>query len=125
MTPMWADVDSSESPHNHLFGFLNEFIYYYYYAGNYTKLCTIQADLSGVPLLPQPKVAGQGSFYSVDCDIILLFGLTELKAQLAWQENVSRLHTLFNPIDFGLILRAAYREQRNGKFQEKKLFLLP
>ena len=63
----------------------------YYFAGNYTKLCTIEADLSGVPLLPQPKVAGQGSFYSVDCDIILLFGLTELKAQLAWQENVSRL----------------------------------
>ena len=26
VTPMWADVDSSESPHNHLSGILNEFI---------------------------------------------------------------------------------------------------
>ena len=95
--PIWADVDSSRSSHDHLFGIIN-----YYFAGNYTKLCTIEADLSGVPLLPQPKVAGQGSFYSVDCDIILLFGLTELKAQLAWQENVSSLHTLFNPMDFGI-----------------------
>jgi histidyl-tRNA synthetase len=28
-------------------------------------------------------------FYQVDFDIILLFGLTELKAQIAYMENVS------------------------------------
>jgi len=88
VTPMWEDVD----------------------ANNYTKLCTIEADLSRVPLVPRPKVTGQGSFYSIDCEIILLFGMTELKAQVAWKENVSGLHMLFNPINFGLKLRVIFRE---------------
>ena len=59
------------------------------FAANYTKLCTIEADLSGVPLLPQPKAVGQGTYYSVDYDFVLLLGMTELKAQIAWRENVS------------------------------------
>jgi len=63
--PRWEDVDAT----------------------NYTKLCTIEADLSGVPLLPQPKAVGQGTYYSVDYDFVLLLGMTELKAQIAWREN--------------------------------------
>ena len=59
------------------------------FADNYTKLCTIEADLSGAPILTQPKASGKGSFYTVKYDIILLFGTTELQAQLAWRENVS------------------------------------
>ena len=59
--------------------------------------------------------------YRVDFDIILLFGMTELQAQLAWTENVSGLHMLLNPIDFGLILRVVFREMRNGEFLKKKL----
>ena len=39
----------------------------------------------------QPKVIGEGSYYRAKFDIILLFGTTELKAQLAWEENVSRV----------------------------------
>ena len=71
---------------------------------NYTKLCTIEADLSRAPMLTIPKATGKGSFYRVDYDIVLLFGMTELKAQLAWTKNVSDLHILFNPTDIGLIL---------------------
>jgi hypothetical protein len=57
-------------------------------------------------MFTSPKSIGKGSFYSVNFDIILLFGLTELKAQVAWEENVSHLHSmLFNPKDVGLILR--------------------
>ena len=53
-------------------------------------------DLSQVlQLLPQRKATGNGSFYRFDYDIILLFGMTELKAQIAWKENVSGLHMLF------------------------------
>ena len=52
-------------------------------------LCTIEADLSRVRLFPRPKASGQGNFYRVDYDIILLFGLTELNAQIAWKEDVS------------------------------------
>ena len=88
-------------------------------ADNYTKLCTIEADLSRVPLLPQPKATGKGSFYKVDYEIILLFGMTELKAQIAWKEKVSDLHIWFNPTDIGLILPVVFREKRNGKFLKK------
>ena len=70
------------------FGVLDD-IYFFWGADNYTKLCTIDADLSRVPLLPKSKASGSGSFYRLDYDIVLLFGMTELKAQVAWKENVS------------------------------------
>ena len=79
-------------------------------------LCTIEADLSRAPLFTQPKATGQGTFYTVNHDIILLFGMTELKAQVAWTENVSGLQMLFIPADIRLILRVVFREERNGKF---------
>ena len=58
---------------------------------NYTQLCTIQADLSHLPLSRQRKHSGKGTFYRVDYDIVLLFGLTEFKAAIAWKENVGLL----------------------------------
>ncbi|KAF8805121.1 hypothetical protein BYT27DRAFT_7105301 [Phlegmacium glaucopus] len=64
-TPEWKDVDTN----------------------NYTELCTIEADLSRVPLRPQQKAGGKGKFYTVDYDMVLLFGMTELKAHVAWREN--------------------------------------
>jgi hypothetical protein len=62
---------------------------------NYIKLYTIEADLSRAPLHTLPKATGKGIFYRITYDIILLFGMTELKAQVAWMENVSGLHMLF------------------------------
>ena len=61
-------------------------------------------------MVTQPKATGKGSFYCANYDIILLFGMTELNAQIAWKENVSGLHLLFNPTDIGLILRVGKRE---------------
>ena len=43
-------------------------------------------------MFTRSKATGEGSFHSVDIEIILLFGKTELQAQLEWKENVSRLH---------------------------------
>ena len=63
--------------------------FFFFFSDNYTKLCTIDADLSRVPLLPKSKTTGGGSFYRLDYDIVLLFGMTELKAQVAWKEKVS------------------------------------
>ena len=54
------------------------------------KLCTLEANLSRAPILTLPKTTGEGIFYRVIYDIILLFGMTEFQAQLAWKENVSR-----------------------------------
>ena len=89
-----------------------------FWADNYTKLCTIDADLSRVPLLPKSKASGSGSFYRLDYDIVLLFGMTELKAQVAWKENVSLIilsyPILFNLTDFCLVV--FFRELRNGEF---------
>jgi hypothetical protein len=73
-------------------------------------LCTIEIGLSQLPSRPQPKATGSGAFYEVDYDIVLLFGMTEFKAQVAWKENVSYLHMLFNQVNFGLILRVVFRE---------------
>ena len=64
-------------------------------ADNYKKLCTIRADLSRIPMIPQRKVTGGGIFYRVDYDLVLLFGMTELKAQVAWRENVSSFFYLY------------------------------
>lgn len=59
-------------------------------AENYTKLCTIEVNnLSQLPLIPQKRIGGTSTYYRLDYDIVLLFGLTELKAFVAWKDHVS------------------------------------
>jgi len=40
---------------------------------------------------------GDGVFYSCDFDVVLVFGLTELKAMVAWKENVGLLLIFLPP----------------------------
>ena len=87
-------------------------------------LCTIEADLSQAPILTQPNATGEGRHYIINIDVILLFGMTELQAQLAWMENVSRLHMLFNPTDFGLILRVFLGSRETVSFNREIVSLL-
>ncbi|KAI6030474.1 hypothetical protein F5J12DRAFT_902965 [Pisolithus orientalis] len=56
----------------------------------YTKLCTINADTSKLTsnLQPFQRPSGLGVYYTFSFDVVMLFGLTELKAQISWQENV-------------------------------------
>jgi len=57
-------------------------------AVNYTKLCTIRVDLSHLPLAARSKPKGQpGTYYRLDYELVLLFGLTEMKAQVSWKEK--------------------------------------
>ena len=65
-TPKWKDIDTD----------------------GYTKLCCVEFDLSYLPLTPMTKAEASGVYYRVDYEIVLQFGLTELKAQAAWKENV-------------------------------------
>ena len=87
-------------------------------------LCTIEADLSQAPILTQPNATGEGRHYIINIDVILLFGMTELQAQLAWMENVSRLHMLFNPTDFGLMLRVFLGSRETVSFNREIVSLL-
>ena len=53
--------------------------------GSFFDLCMVTADTSK---LPKPKIKNpRGSHHQVDFKVVLLFGLTELKAQLVWMEN--------------------------------------
>jgi len=91
LAPKWKDVD----PGWYLFRF--EIPKYYSIASidNYTELCKIEVDLSHLPLSPRPNYSGEGNFYQVNYDVVLLFGLTEFKAAVAWKENVGLLLVLW------------------------------
>jgi hypothetical protein len=56
-------------------------------AENYTRLCTINVDLSQLPVSTRPKTKGRGVYYRLDYEIVLLFGLTELEARVAWKQK--------------------------------------
>ncbi|KAF4620568.1 hypothetical protein D9613_001108 [Agrocybe pediades] len=62
--PKWKDVDPTK----------------------FVELCTISVDLSHLHLKPKLNPSGK-TYYEVDYEIVLLFGLTELKAQVAWKEK--------------------------------------
>lgn len=53
----------------------------------------MSADLSELKKSIPPRTSRKNGerYYHYQFDIVLLFGLTELKAQLAWIENVGRL----------------------------------
>ena len=67
---------------------------------NYTELCEVEVDLSQLPASRRNRSSGDGIYYRVDFDIVLLFGLTELEAVVAWWdwENVSLLLVLLHPL---------------------------
>lgn len=57
---------------------------------NFHDVFKICADLSRVVDGLQPCTGANGvQCYKLQYQIIMLFGLTEFKAQYAWQENVS------------------------------------
>ncbi|KAH6910163.1 hypothetical protein BKA70DRAFT_1466549 [Coprinopsis sp. MPI-PUGE-AT-0042] len=52
---------------------------------NFTTVCTIHTNIQDLPQVP---TIGKNFrfYYTVGFDVILLFGLTELKAQIAWKD---------------------------------------
>ncbi|KAF8959252.1 hypothetical protein BDZ97DRAFT_1667388 [Flammula alnicola] len=55
----------------------------------YSTLCEVKADLSRIPKLPKISNYSRSKYYTVDYDIVLSLGLTEMKAHICWKENVS------------------------------------
>ncbi|KAH9485825.1 Heat shock 70 kDa protein 12A [Psilocybe cubensis] len=53
----------------------------------YSTLCVVTADTSQVPVPLCYSINSNSMYYRIEIDIILSFGMTELKAQIAWNEN--------------------------------------
>ena len=57
----------------------------------YSELCTIDVDLSHLWNTSSVQTLSKGSgvyYYKVSYELIMLFGGTEIEAQLCWKENV-------------------------------------
>ncbi|KAJ7053499.1 hypothetical protein C8F01DRAFT_1166596 [Mycena amicta] len=55
---------------------------------NYSTLCTVSADTSGIAKTLKPRLNRQGTtFYTLKFSVVLSFGLTELKAEIAWTDE--------------------------------------
>jgi len=61
----------------------------------FSDLCAVNADISELKKSTQPRTSPINGkhYYAFKFDIVILFGFTELKAQIAWMENVG--HTFF------------------------------
>ncbi|KAJ8585555.1 hypothetical protein M405DRAFT_745130 [Rhizopogon salebrosus TDB-379] len=57
---------------------------------SFSTLCTIHPDLSELSrtLSPQKSAIDQSDYYRIDFEVIILFGQTELKAQISWKYKV-------------------------------------
>ena len=56
---------------------------------HFTPMCNVVANPSKLAHSLRPRVAPDGSVhYRIKYDVILLFGLTELKAQISWKHEV-------------------------------------
>jgi hypothetical protein len=73
----------------------------------FSTLCRVNADVSAVPKVI--KINPEGEQYSEQiARIVLLFGLTELKAQLCWDQDVRVFWSLVH--DALTLCHILYRE---------------
>ena len=64
----------------------------------FPTLCTVTADTRQMAKLLKLRYGVGGvPYYRIDYKVVLLFGLTELKAQISWMENVT---VIFIGLDF-------------------------
>ncbi|OJA08934.1 hypothetical protein AZE42_05313 [Rhizopogon vesiculosus] len=56
---------------------------------SFSTLCTIHPDLSELSrtLSPRKSALDRSDYYVIDFEVIMLFGLTELKALISWKFN--------------------------------------
>ena len=55
----------------------------------YSTLCVVKGDTTELCKSLQPQVEA-ATFYEMKFEVVLSLGLTELKAHICWEENVSR-----------------------------------
>ena len=55
----------------------------------FTTMCSVIADTAELVRSLRPQMAHDGDVhYEMEVDVVLLFGLTELKAQISWTHKV-------------------------------------
>ena len=97
--PMWKDIDTGKFCWHNLYQLLDiSPLWGYTLVDNYTKLCSIEADLSHLRLPAKNKSSGVGVFYRLDYELVLLFGLTEMKAQVLYKDKVSKKKLCVNHV---------------------------
>lgn len=57
-----------------------------YPVDGFWKLCSISANLGHLPPKEEQSL-GHGTYYKVNFSVVLNLNATELKAQVAWDEN--------------------------------------
>ena len=75
----------------------------------YKTLCTIDADTS-VLNRTLKRTTGAVPHFRIDYDVVISFGLTELRAEICWMENVSLRYGTWNAAH----VSHEYRELRRG-----------
>ena len=68
---------------------------------SFNSICSVHSDVTNVKKKLEAKRNGDKVYYQFDHEVVILFGHTELKAYVAWKENVSNFQA-------GLSLDAAY-----------------
>jgi hypothetical protein len=61
-------------------------------------LCTIHADLSELSQALQPKKSGlisKSTYYAISFEVVILFGQTELEAQISWKHKVCAFWSVY------------------------------
>ena len=87
--PSWLDEDSGTLLCN------KDGLYLTTNLDSFTELCTIHADTSkATKALPARRSSTGDTYYSIQFKVVLLFGLTELKAQLSWLEGVRAIYCI-------------------------------
>ena len=65
-------------------------------AAMYSTLCYVKGDTTELCKSLLPLKGAAATFYKISYDIVLALGLTELKAYICWEENVSSCTSWIN-----------------------------
>ena len=81
--PVWVDVDPRA--YSSYFALLHLIVR----LENYSTACTVEVDTASLPVQTTTSATG-ARYFEIGFEVILLFGLTELQAQIAYRQNVRR-----------------------------------
>ena len=81
--------------------------------GNYSKLCTVEMDLSHLPIVPKPKANGEaGEYWFLEYTYVLCFSAVELRAQITWKEGVCQFLFAGQALFYSRLLPSIQEEEK-------------